>query len=357
MSDDTTDPRVEVRVGDRLVGPAHPPYLVAEVSANHGGSLERAEEIVRRAAESGAHAVKLQTYTPEAMTLDLPAPPFLIAEGTLWSGRTLYELYEEGQTPWEWHEPLFALAQQLGLDCFSTPFDRAAVDFLERFDPPAHKIASFELLDLELIAHAASTGRPLIISTGMATHPEIDEAVETARSSGAGGIILLRCNSAYPANPEEMDLATIPEMERTWDVPIGLSDHTHGSLAGTVAAALGASLFEKHVTLSRRDGGPDAAFSTEPAEFAQYCSDVRMAARVVGQVRFGPSIAERPSLAFRRSLYVVEEIPAGASITRANVRAIRPSGGLPPGCLPDVLGRSARCDLHRGTPLTEDVLN
>jgi N-acetylneuraminate synthase len=346
----------EVRLGERVVGPGREPYLIAELSANHGGSLDAAERVVRLAAEAGADAIKLQTYTADSMTLDLAEPPFVVGEGTLWAGRTLHDLYEEAHTPWEWHPRLFELAAELGLACFSTPFDRAAVDFLEQFDPPAHKVASFELLDHALIAHAASTGRPLIISTGMATEVEIEEAVAVARAHGDGGVVLLRCNSAYPADPAEMDLATIPEMARRWGVPIGLSDHSPGSVAGIVAAGLGACVFEKHLIASRSDGGPDAAFSAEPAELAAYRADLDVAAAVRGTVRFGPSPAERASLAFRRSLFVVADVAAGEAFSEANVRAIRPAGGMAPKHLPEVLGRRAACDLRRGTPLAPEHL-
>ena len=356
-TNDAPDLGVELDLGGRVVGEGHAPYVIAEVSANHGGSLVTAERIVRLAAEAGADAVKLQTYTPDSMTLDLAEPPFVVGEGTLWAGRTLYDLYEEAQTPWEWHEPLFGLASSLGLACFSTPFDRSAVDFLEQFDPPAHKIASFELLDLELIRHAASTGRPLIISTGMATADEIDDAMQAASDGGAGGIVLLRCNSAYPANPAEMDLCTIPEMARRWHVPIGLSDHSPGSMAAVVAGGLGACVFEKHLIAARSDGGPDAAFSAEPAELAAMVADLRTAADVRGSVRFGPSTSEEASLAFRRSLYVVTDLAKGEVFTTDNVRAIRPAGGMAPKRLAEVLGKRAGDPIRRGTPLTNDLVS
>jgi N-acetylneuraminate synthase len=346
----------EVRLAGRAVGPGHDPYVIAELSANHGGSPEVAERVIRLAAEAGADAVKLQTYTADSMTLDLAEPPFVVGEGTLWAGRTLHDLYEEAHTPWDWHPRLFEVAAEVGLACFSTPFDRAAVDFLEQFDPPAHKIASFELLDLDLIAYAASTGRPLIISTGMATEAEVDDAVGAARSGGAGGIVLLRCNSAYPADPAEMDLATIPDMAARWGVPVGLSDHSPGSLAAVVAAGLGACAFEKHLIARRSDGGPDAAFSAEPHELAALVADVRTAAAIRGSVRYGPSSSEVASLAFRRSLYVVADVAEGEAFTAGNVRAIRPAGGMAPKHLPEVLGRRAAVDLRRGTPLAPEHL-
>ncbi len=353
---DLPDLRLELPLGGRRVGDGHAPYVIAEVSANHGGSLAAAERIVRLAAEAGVDAVKLQTYTPDGMTLDLAEPPFLVGEGTIWAGRSLHELYEEAQTPWEWHAPLFDLAASLGLACFSTPFDRSAVDFLEQFDPPAYKIASFEVVDLDLIRYAASTDRPLIISTGMAIADEIEEAVEAARDGGDGGILLLRCNSAYPADPAEMDLRTIPEMVRRWQVPIGLSDHSPGSMAAVVATGLGACVVEKHLIAARSDGGPDAAFSAEPAELAALVVDVRAAAAVRGVVRFGPSPSERPSLAFRRSLYVVEDLAEGDTFSMENVRAIRPAGGMAPKRMGEVLGQRASRAIRRGTPMTDDLL-
>lgn len=357
MGESSPSPAPSASIGATVVGDGHRPYVIAEVSANHRGSLEAAERIIRHAAASGADAVKLQTYTPDGMTLDLQEPPFVVADDMLWAGRTLHDLYREAQTPWDWHRKLFDLASSLGLAYLSTPFDRAAVDFLEQFDPPAHKIASFELLDVELITYAASTGRPLLISTGMATSEEIDEAVDAARLGGSGGIVLLRCNSAYPASPEEMDLRTIPEMARRWSVPVGLSDHSTGAIAATVAAGLGACVFEKHLIGARSDGGPDAAFSAEPAELRELVDAVRVAAEVRGAVRFGPSPSEVASLAYRRSLYVVEDIAAGEPLTRDNVRAIRPAGGLPPKRLAGLIGRRVAHTVHRGTPLTDDLLS
>lgn len=346
-----------VRLGERTIGDGHAPYVIAELSANHGGSVAKAEAVIRAAARAGADAVKLQTYTPDAMTLDIDRPPFVAGEGTLWAGRTLHDLYREAQTPWAWHEHLFAVAGEEGLDCFSTPFDRAAVDFLEDFDPPAHKIASFEILDLDLIAHAASTGRPLLVSTGMATESEIDDAVGAAQAAGDGGLILLRCNSAYPADPAEMDLATVTVMIDRWGVPVGFSDHSPGSTAAMVAVGLGACMVEKHLIGSRSEGGPDAAFSAEPDELAELIASVKAAATVRGSVRFGPSAAEQDSLAFRRTLFVVADMAAGDHFTPDNVRAIRPAGGLSPKHLPGVLTRVASVDLERGTPLRFEHLS
>ena len=350
-----TGPAV-AHIGGRPVGPGHPVYVIAELSANHGHDLGTALAIVEAAAEAGADAVKLQTYTADTMTIESDAPPFRIGEGTLWAGRLLYELYQEAATPWEWHEALQARASDLGLDLFSTPFDPSAVDFLRDLGTPAMKIASFELVDLDLIRAAAATGQPLIISTGMATEAEIDDAVSAAADAGAAGVILLRCNSSYPAPVEEMDLRTIPAMAERWGVPVGFSDHTLGTTAATVAVTLGACVIEKHLTLRRADGGPDAAFSLEPGEFATMVEAVREAEASLGAVRFGPSEHERHSLAFRRSLFVVADVAAGQRLTRDDVRAIRPGDGLPPKHLDEVVGRAAAGPIARGTPLRWDLL-
>lgn len=351
-----SSPAPVVAIGDREIGPGRPVYVIAELSANHGHDLATARAIVDAAAAAGADAVKLQTYTADTMTIDSDAPPFRIGEGTLWAGRNLYELYEEATTPWAWHAELQAQAAELGLDLFSTPFDATAVDFLADLGTPAMKIASFELVDLELIRAAAATGQPLIISTGMATEAEIDEAVTTAVGAGAAGIVLLRCNSSYPAPVAEMDLRTIPAMAERWGVPVGFSDHTLGTTAATVAVSLGACVIEKHLTLRRADGGPDAAFSLEPEEFASMVAAVREAEASLGGVRFGPSEHERHSLAFRRSLFVVADVAAGERLTRENVRAIRPGDGLAPRHLDEVLGRAAGRAIERGTPLVWDLL-
>lgn len=345
-----------VRIGGREIGLGRPVYVIAELSANHGHDVATARAIVEAAAAAGADAVKLQTYTADTMTIDSDAPPFRIGDGTLWAGRNLYELYEEAATPWAWHAELQALATDLGLDLFSTPFDSTAVDFLGDLGTPAMKIASFELVDLDLIRAAAATGQPLIISTGMATEAEIDDAVSAATGAGAAGVILLRCNSSYPAPVEEMDLRTIPAMAERWGVPVGFSDHTLGTTAATVAVTLGARVIEKHLTLRRADGGPDAAFSLEPGEFATMVEAVREAEASLGAVRFGPSEHERHSLAFRRSLFVVADVAAGERLTRDNVRAIRPGDGLPPKHLDEVLGRVAAGPIARGTPLRWDLL-
>jgi N-acetylneuraminate synthase len=351
------DGHAPVVIGGRPVGPGHPVYVIAEISANHNGSLERALELVAVAAGAGADAVKLQTFTPDTMTLDEARPPFVVEGGTPWDGRTLYDLYAEAQTPWEWHEAIFAAASAAGIAAFSTPFDRSAVDFLDALDVPAFKIASFEIVDLALITYAASKGRPLVISTGMATEAEVDDAVRVARDAGASGVVLLRCNSAYPASAGEMDLATIPDMARRWSAPVGLSDHTLGTTAAVAAVALGACALEKHVTLSRDEPGPDASFSLEPDELRATVAAVREASAALGSVRYGPSPAEARSAAFRRSLFVVRDVAAGAVVTADDVRALRPADGLAPRHLDDVVGRRAAVAIPRGTPLAWALLS
>ena len=348
---------MSVVIGSRRVGVDEPVYVIAEISANHLGKLDRAIDLIGLAAEAGADAVKLQTYTASTMTLDSDDDLFVIGSGTQWAGRRLHDLYEEAATPWEWHEPLFEAARSAGVDAFSTPFDVSAVEFLEELEPPAYKIASFELVDLGLIAHAASKGRPLIMSTGMATADEIEDAMHVARAAGAPGIVLLRCNSAYPADPAEMDLLTIPEMATRWNCPIGLSDHTLDNVAALVSVGLGACVLEKHLTLRRDEPGPDSAFSLEPNEFASLIAAIREAHAALGGVRFGPSPSEVPSLAFRRSLFIVRDVKAGEVLTTENVRSIRPAGGLPPKHLGAVLGRQARRDIALGTPLSWDLVD
>lgn len=345
-----------VTIGDRLVAAGQPTWVIAELSANHNGDLGRALEVIRVAADAGADAVKFQTYTADSMTIDADTPPFRIGEGTLWAGRRLHELYREAATPYEWHDDLFAEAERCGLVALSTPFDADAVDFLEQFDPPVHKIASFELVDLALVRRAAATGKVLIVSTGMATAEEIDDAVVAAREAGAGGVVLLRCNSAYPAPLDEMDLRTLPDLASRWDVPVGLSDHTLGTTAAVAAVALGACVLEKHVTLARADGGPDAAFSLEPDELAELVTTVHEAEAALGTVRYGPAERERASLAFRRSLFVVADVAEGEPFTPDNVRAIRPGDGLAPKHLDEVLGRHATRPVERGTPLAWDLV-
>lgn len=343
-------------IGRRRIGRGHPTFIIAELSANHHQDVETARAVVRMAAEAGADAVKLQTYTADTMTIDSDKPCFQVGSGTLWAGRGLYELYEEAHTPWEWHDVLAAEADACGVELFSTPFDSTSVEFLESKDAPAYKIASFELVDLPLIRLVAQTGRPMIFSTGMATVAEIDVALHAAYASGAKEVALLRCNSGYPANPAEMDLATIPHMAALWDVPVGLSDHTVGIAATVAAVALGASLIEKHVTLSRANPGPDSAFSLEPEEFRQLVQAVRETEVSVGGVRYGPTVAEQKSLQFRRSIFVVVEVREGELFTDENLRIIRPANGLPPEDLERVLGRRSSEHIAAGTPLTWDLV-
>jgi len=340
----------DVTIAGRRIGDAHPPWVIAELSANHLGSFERACAIVDAAADAGCDAVKLQTYTADSITLDHDGPGFRI-EGGLWDGRSLHELYAEAATPWAWHAALFARARARGLAAFSSPFDAAAVDLLASLDAPAYKIASFELVDHDLVARCAATGRPLVLSTGMSAPEEVDEALAAARAAGAREIVLLHCVSGYPTPVEEANLAAIPALARRHGVVVGLSDHSPGWLVPALAVALGARVIEKHLTLARADGGPDAAFSLEPAEFAELCRQVRTAweaARDRGPAR---SPSERGNRVFRRSLYAVADIAAGEPLTRANVRSIRPGFGLPPRELPAVLGRRARVAIRRGTPL------
>ena len=347
-----------MRIGSRAVGPDAAPFIVAELSGNHNGSLERALALIDAAADAGAHAVKLQTYTPDTMTLDLAAPGFVIDDpASLWHGRTLYDLYAEAATPWHWHEALFARARARGIACWSTPFDESAIALLETFDPPAYKIASFELLDLPLIAAAAATGKPVIVSTGMATAGEIEEAVATARGGGAGGVVLLQCTSSYPASPEDSNIATIPDLRHRFGCEVGLSDHTAGIGVSVASVALGASMIERHLTLARADGGVDAAFSLEPAELAALVVESERAWLGRGTVRYGPAASERASLQFRRSLYVTADVRAGEALSAENVRAIRPGFGLAPKHLGSVLGRRARRDLPRGTALGWDLID
>jgi N-acetylneuraminate synthase len=338
-------------IGARRIGTRNPVYLIAELSANHSQSFEQAVRLVRAAKEAGADAVKLQTYTADTLTIRSTRPEFRVGGGTLWDGRTLYDLYSEAYTPWEWQPKLKAVADDLGLDLFSTPFDPTAVEFLERMDVPAYKVASFELVDLPLIERIARSGKPMIMSTGMATLAEIAEAMNAARRAGAEDIALLKCTSAYPAPPEEMNLRTIPHLAEAFGVPAGLSDHTLGIAVPVAAVALGACIIEKHFTLSRAEPGPDSAFSLEPHEFKAMVEGVRTAERALGTIHYGLCGKDEASRVFRRSLFVVEAINAGEPFTAENVRSIRPGHGLPPKFLGEVLGRRAAQDLARGTPL------
>jgi pseudaminic acid synthase len=341
-----------MKIGRRNVGPEHPVYVVAELSANHNQNFDQAVRIVHAAKDAGADAIKLQTYTPDTMTLASDRNEFVIRGGTIWDGRNLHDLYGEAYTPWEWQPKLKQAAEELGMDCFSSAFDSTAVDFLENMDVPAHKIASFELVDIPLIQKIAHTRKPLIMSTGMATVEEIEEALRSARDAGASQIALLKCTSAYPAPVQDMNLRTIPEMARRFGVPVGLSDHTMGIAAPVAAVALGACIIEKHMTLSRSTPGPDSAFSLEPQEFKAMVDATRTAEKALGTVHFGLSAKEETSRIFRRSLFVVEDVQQGDAFTPANVRSIRPAHGLHPRYLPEVLGKRASRKIKRGTPLS-----
>ena len=341
---------VSVEIAGRRIGPGHEPYIICELSGNHNGSLERALELLNAAAATGADAIKIQSYTPDTITIDHDGPGFRI-EGGLWDGRTLYDLYGEAQTPFEWHEPLFRRARELGVTLFSSPFDESAVDLLEELGAPAYKIASFEAIDLPLVAYVASKRKPLIISTGMANLDEIGEAVRTARGNGCEQIILLHCVSSYPAPDEQSNVRTVPDLAERFGVVTGLSDHTFGSAVAVASIALGGCVVEKHFTLRRADGGPDSAFSLEPEEFKTLVEDCKRAWRALGSATYDLQGCEQGSLVFRRSIYVVRDVPAGDELTKENVRSIRPGYGLAPKHLPEVLGRHAARDLKRGEPL------
>jgi N-acetylneuraminate synthase len=344
------------QIAGRRVGAGLPVYIVAEISANHRQSFDAAAELIHEAKRAGADAVKLQTYTADTITIASDRAEFRISGGTLWDGRNLHDLYGEAYTPWEWQPRLKKIAEGLGMDLFSSAFDGTAVDFLEEMGVPAHKVASFELVDLPLIRRMARTGKPLIMSTGMSTIEEIDEALKTACNAGATQIALLKCTSAYPAPAEEMNLRTIPEMVRRFGVPVGLSDHTMGIAAPVAAVALGACIIEKHLTLSRATPGPDSGFSLEPQEFKSMVEAVRMAEKAIGEVNFGLSGKEEASRVFRRSLFVVQNMTSGEKFTSANVRSIRPGFGLHTRHLDEVLGKRAVRDIERGTPLSWDLV-
>jgi N-acetylneuraminate synthase len=342
----------EINIGGRAIGLEHPPFIIAEMSGNHNQSLERALEIVEAAAKSGAHALKIQTYTPDTMTLDLDEREFHISDlNSLWAGTSLYKLYSEAYTPWEWHKPIFDRARELGIIAFSTPFDDTAVDFLESLDVPCYKIASFENTDLPLIRRVAATGKPLIISTGMATVAELDETVRAARKAGCKDLILLKCTSTYPATAANTNILTIPHLRELFGREVGLSDHTMGVGVSVASVVLGATVIEKHFTLNRADGGVDSSFSMEPAEMAQLVLETERAWQALGQVSYGPTEAEKKSIQFRRSLYVVQDIKAGDVLSRKNVRAIRPGLGLPTKYLEQVLGKTVKQDVKRGTAI------
>jgi pseudaminic acid synthase len=347
--------KTAVAITARKIGQGYPPFVVAELSANHGSSLNRAFSIMEAAKKAGADAVKLQTYTADTITIDHDAADFLISGG-LWNGRRLYELYQEAHTPWEWHPELFAKGRQLGLTVFSTPFDATAVDLLEKLEAPAYKIASFELVDLPLIARVAATGKPTIVSTGMASPEEIAEAVTTFRSAGGRELLLLHCVSGYPTPASQSNLRRIVTLSQEFGCPVGLSDHTLGVEVAIAAVALGACLIEKHFTLRRSDGGPDAAFSLEPQELSQLVHGARTAYEALGTGEAARAEVEKSNIKFRRSIYVVKDIPSGGFLTSENIRIIRPGFGLAPKHLPDVLGKRARRALTRGTALSWDAI-
>jgi pseudaminic acid synthase len=345
----------EISIAGRLVGPAYPPFVIAELSANHNGDIHRAFAIMEAAKAAGADAIKLQTYTADTITIDHDGPGFVI-EGGLWGGRRLYDLYREAHTPWDWHPALFSKARELGLIAFSSPFDPTAVDFLEALDVPAYKIASFEIVDLDLIRRCAATGKPLILSTGMAYVGEIDAAVRSAREAGARQIALLHCTSGYPTPPEEADLRTIPHLAEAFGVVTGLSDHTMDIGVAIASVALGASIIEKHFTLARADGGADSAFSLERGELGDLCRNVRLAWQSLGRIRYDRTEAERGNVQFRRSLYIVEDLKKGAVLTESALRSIRPGFGLSPSRRRQLLGRTVNCDVARGTPMSWDLI-
>lgn len=345
------------KIAGRDIGTNFPPFIIAEMSGNHNQSLDRALEIVEAVAKSGAHALKIQTYTPDTMTLDLNEREFHISDpSSLWSGISLYKLYEEAHTPWEWHQAIFDRARQLGLIPFSTPFDDASVDLLEELDAPCYKIASFENTHLPLIRRVAATGKPLIISTGMASIAELDEMVTAAREAGCKNLVLLKCTSTYPASPENTNILTIPHMRKLFNCEVGLSDHTMGIGVSLASVGLGATVIEKHFTLSRSDGGVDSTFSMEPAEMHDLVENSERAWGALGGVSYGPSEAEKKSMVFRRSLYIVQDLQAGEVLTAENIRAIRPGFGLPAKYLELLIGRPLKKDAKRGTAMSWDLI-
>lgn len=348
---------MEIRIQGRAVSNSSPPFVIAEMSGNHNQSFERAMAIVEAIARSGVHALKLQTYTADTMTLDVREGEFFISDPkSLWRGHSLYELYQRAYTPWEWHEPIFRRCRELGLIVFSTPFDHTAVDFLERLEVPCYKIASFENIDLPLIRRVAETGKPLILSTGMASLAEIEEAVFVARAAGCRELLLLKCTSSYPASPEHSHLVTIPHMRSMFGCPVGLSDHTLGIGAAVASVALGGVAIEKHVTLKRSDGGVDADFSLEPGEFASLVNETSRAWQALGSVTYGVLDEERPSLIFRRSLYVAQDMKAGERFTPETLRIVRPGMGLPPKFYDVLIGRSIAKNVKKGTAVTWELV-
>lgn len=348
---------MSISISGRLIGPHHPPFIIAEMSGNHNQSLDRALSIVDSAAHSGAHAIKLQTYTADTLTLNVRDGDFKITDpDSLWSGQVLHDLYKQAYTPWEWHEPIMNRAAELGMICFSSPFDESAVDFLESLNVPAYKIASFENNHLPLIKRAASTGKPLIISTGMATLAELDQAVKTAIDSGCKELILLKCTSNYPASPIDTNILTIPHMKSLFRSEIGLSDHTMGIGVAVASVALGASVIEKHFTLARSDGGVDSEFSLEPHEFSLLVSETERAWQSLGSVTYGPTSAEEKSRVFRRSIFVAADIAKGEKFNSHNIRIVRPGNGASPSMYESILGKVAKYNFKKGDPLSLDML-
>jgi pseudaminic acid synthase len=341
----------EFEIAGRKIGRNHPPYVIAELSANHNGSLSKALDLIEAAVKTGADAIKIQTYTPDTLTIPHDGEDFMI-RGGLWNGYKLYQLYQQAFTPYEWHERLFARARELGVTIFSSPFDETAVDLLAGLDAPAYKIASFEVVDLELIKYVAKRCKPMIISTGMANLGEIQEAVATARGNGAGGVALLHCTSAYPAPIEEANVRTVAHLGEAFGVVSGLSDHTPGTAACVASTVLGGSIIEKHFTISRADGGPDAGFSMEPDEFKRLVDDCKSAWSSLGSVGYGVTESEKGSMRFRRSIYAVRPIEAGQRLTADNIRVIRPGFGLAPKHLSEIIGRTAARDIAYGEALT-----
>ena len=346
-----------IKIGNRYIGPDFPPMIVAEMSGNHNQSLTRALEIVDSVARAGAHALKLQTYTADTLTLDVERGEFFISDpGSLWKGNSLYKLYQQAYTPWEWHKPIFDRGRELGLVCFSTPFDESAVDFLEGLDVPVYKIASFENNHLPLIRKAAATRKPLVLSSGMATVEELHEAVNAAREAGCVDIVILKCTSTYPASPENTNIITIPHLREHFGVQVGLSDHTAGVGIAIASVALGATMIEKHFTLRRADGGVDSAFSLEPDEMRLMVVETERAWQALGRISYGPTDAENASMKFRRSLYIAKDMNAGDVFTRENLRVVRPGYGLPPKYLDVLLGKTVKKAIPKGTPVRWDLI-
>ncbi|MCY9177646.1 pseudaminic acid synthase [Bacillus inaquosorum] len=347
----------EINIEGRKIGPNHPPFIIAEMSGNHNQSLERAFNIIEEAAKAGAHALKIQTYTADTMTLNMNTKDFKIEdENSLWSGRTLYTLYQQAYTPWEWHKPIFDKCRELGMIPLSTPFDESSVDFLEDLGVPIYKIASFENTDIPLIKKVAATGKPIIISTGMATVAEIDESIRAAKEAGCKELILLKCTSTYPASPENTNISTIPHMKELFNCQVGLSDHTMGTGVAVASVALGATVIEKHFTLSRADGGVDSAFSLEPSELKELVVETGRAWQALGQITYGPTDEEKASLKFRRSIYVKKDIKAGEIFTKDNIKVVRPGYGLEPKFYDVIIGRTAKKHIAAGTPLRWDSI-